>query len=163
MGNTTLSPHPASTPVVDLTRDFHQLHEKHPGESELTTWFKTGKNNIRDWTPKANETPLVIPVGTGGWCIVVYPVATPLVYGLTLIMGDLTSPDVKKQLQDYHPAMADWINAVSFQVLTGKPCQACATSNPSSPQKQTVASPGPTKAFHRHSPSHPKPRGGTQN
>eukprot|EP00978_Attheya_sp_CCMP212_P028198 scaffold96757_cov44-Attheya_sp.AAC.1 len=95
---------------MDLSRDCHELQEKKTGD-ELTTWFKTGKNNIREWVPKIGEPALALPVGTGDWRIVLFPVCTPLVYGHTLISGALTNPDVKKQLLTYHPAMVDSIHA----------------------------------------------------
>eukprot|EP00978_Attheya_sp_CCMP212_P027284 scaffold91390_cov35-Attheya_sp.AAC.1 len=120
LGNATQNPHPAAIPMLDLNRDFHQLQEKKAGEGEQTTWFKTGKNNIREWVPKVGEPSLALPVGTSDWRIVVFPVSIPLVYGHTLITGALTNPDVTKELLAYHPAMDDWVHAVSLQVLTGK-------------------------------------------
>jgi hypothetical protein len=120
LGNSTVNPHPSAIPIADLSRDCHQFQKKKTGNGEIVTWFKSGKNNIRDWAPKAGEPSLVLPVGESDWRIVCFPVGIPLVYGHTLISGALTNPEVKKQLLAYHPAMADWIHALSLQILTGK-------------------------------------------
>eukprot|EP00978_Attheya_sp_CCMP212_P036315 scaffold163707_cov49-Attheya_sp.AAC.3 len=85
LGNSTSNPHPSAIPIMDLSRDCHQLQEKKTGD-ELSTWFKTGKNNIREWVPKIGEPALALPVGTSDWRIVLFPVCIPLVYGHTLVL-----------------------------------------------------------------------------
>eukprot|EP00978_Attheya_sp_CCMP212_P025621 scaffold82776_cov61-Attheya_sp.AAC.3 len=57
VGTEMLNPQPSVLPLIDVLRDFHQLHVKTNGEGEPPTWFKTGKHNIRDWIPTADQTP----------------------------------------------------------------------------------------------------------
>eukprot|EP00978_Attheya_sp_CCMP212_P028915 scaffold101093_cov27-Attheya_sp.AAC.4 len=114
--NSTINPNP----IVDITHDSHQIYEKTAITTEHPQWFKMTTKNLRDWIPKEGKAALDLPVGDGDWRIVVFRVAFPLIYGHTLTTGAITDPKVKKQLIDYHPAIADWLHALSLQVLAGK-------------------------------------------
>eukprot|EP00978_Attheya_sp_CCMP212_P044581 scaffold315206_cov43-Attheya_sp.AAC.1 len=121
VGAKTQNPKPSVLPLTAVIREFQQIRKKVAGEGEPPSWFKTGKNNLCDWTPKAGEPTIDLPNDTDEWRIVAYPVAIPLVYGHNLVAGDITNADVRAQLVAYHPAMEGWLDAISLQLITNKP------------------------------------------
>ena len=75
VGAKTQNPKPSALPLAAVTREFQQIRKKVDEEGEPPSWFKMGKNNIRDWTPKTGDPNIDLPADTEDWRIVAYPVA----------------------------------------------------------------------------------------
>eukprot|EP00978_Attheya_sp_CCMP212_P007790 scaffold18140_cov28-Attheya_sp.AAC.2 len=119
VGNQTTVPAPSSLPLEDVLKDFLSYKDIDP--TTPSTWTKTSSNKLQDWTPKEGESTLQLPANGTNTYLGRFPVVIPLVYGHMLKTGSLTNPLVLREVVNYHPAMRDWIDVISLQVISTRP------------------------------------------